>query len=450
MPSNSHASVSRRGFLGRAGALIAAPWILPAAARGSDGFVAPSNRITLASIGVGCMGRGHLRGFLDQPDVQVLGVCDVDRWRREHNQAVVDEKYAQQRASGAYRGCAAYVEMRELLARTDLDAVVIALGERWHPAATILAAEAGKDVYVEKPVALTIAEGRAMVQAVRRYGRVCQVGLQQRTQPEFRRACQLVQAGALGKLSVIYTVHNHVSQYVDLPAEPTPDTLDWDRWLGPSAWHPFHHRFHYLGNPLNVVPWDFCRDFGTGGVGSGGVHAFDVVQWALKMDESGPTEVIPPELAPTKTLTYKYPSGVQVQVVDHRLDPKRHAIPPGWDLLTSVQPFGGVFVGERGWIHVGRHGYLTCYPANLIDNHPGRNEHQLSNHYRDWLDAIRTRRRPTCDIAVGCQSTIVSLLGCIARWTGRPLKWDPVAEQFLGDDEANRLRRRALREPWRV
>jgi predicted dehydrogenase len=450
MANSKTSAVSRRRFLGRAGMLAAAPWIVPAAARGADGAVAPSNRIALASLGVGCMGRGHLRGFLDQPDVQVLAVCDVDRWRRERYQAVVDEHYAAQRASGAYRGCAAYVDMRELLARNDLDAVVIALGERWHPLATILAATAGKDVYVEKPVALTIAEGRAMVQAVRRYGRVCQVGLQQRSQPEFQRACQLVQAGALGKVHTIYTVHNGVSQYVDLPAEPTPETLDWDRWLGPSPWHPFHHRFHYLGEPRNVVPWDFHRDFGTGPVGSGGVHAFDVVQWALGMDESGPVEVLPPEHAPTKTLTFKYPGDMQVQVVDHRLDPQRHAIPPGWNVLTSVQAFGGVYVGERGWIHVGRHGYLTCYPANLIDNHPGRNEHRLAGHYRDWLDAIRARRRPACDIAVGCQSTIVSLLGCIARWTGHPLKWDPATERFIGDDEANRLRRRALREPWHV
>lgn len=450
MLQKGHSVVSRRGFWRRAGALFAAPWILPAAARGADGFAAPSNRITLASIGVGCMGRGHLGGFLGQPDVQVLGVCDVDRWRRENSQAAVDLHYGRQRAEGSYRGCAAYVEMRELLARGDLDAVVIALGERWHPVATVLAAEAGKDVYVEKPVALSIAEGRAMVEAVRRHGRVCQVGLQQRTQPEFQTACQLVRAGALGKISTVYTVQNGVSQYVDLPGEPTPESLDWDRWLGPSPWHPFHHRFHDLGEPRNIVPWDFCRDFAMGSVGSGGVHAFDVVQWALGMDESGPIEVLPPECAPTKTLTFKYPGDVQVQVVDHRLDPARHEIPAGWELLTSVKTHGALFVGQRGWIHVGRRGDLTCYPANLIDNHPGRNAHRVSIHYRNWLEAIRARRRPACDIAVGCQSTIVSLLGCIARWTGRALTWDPAAEQFVGDEEANRLRRRALRDPWRV
>ncbi len=450
MPDRITTTTTRRRFLRRTGALIAAPWIIPASALGADGTTAPSNRITLGSIGTGLMGTGHLRRFLEDSDVQVLGVCDVDRWRRDRAQNLVDTQYAQQRESGAYRGCQAYVDLRDLLARTDLDAVLIAIGERWHPLATILAAEAGKDVYVEKPVSLTIAEARAMVQAVRRYGRVCQVGLQQRSMPEFQLTARLIQQGFLGKIHTIYTVHNTASAYVDLPAEPTPETLDWERWIGPCPWRPFHHRLHYLGQPINVVPWSFHRDYGSGGLGSGGVHAFDVVQWALGMDASGPTEIIPPESGLYPHLTYKYPGDILLHVVDHRLDPKKHVIPPGWDPITSVQPFGGVYVGERGWLHVGRRGYLTCHPAGLLENHPGPNVHNLAWHHRDWLDAIRTRRRPAADIASGCQSTILSLLGCIARWTGRPLKWDPAAEQFLGDDEANRLRSRALREPWRV
>ena len=450
MSKSTISAVSRRSFLRRASVLAAAPWILPASARGADGFTSPSNRITLASIGVGCMGTGHLGHFLSYPDVQVLGVCDVDRWRRERAQKMIDDHYAKQQAAGTYRGSSVYVDLRELVARNDLDAVVIAMGERWHPLATTLAAEAGKDVYVEKPVTLTIAEGRAMVQAVRRYGRICQVGLQQRSMPEFQLTARLVREGFLGKLKAIYTVHNHASDYVDLPAEPTPESMEWNFWCGPSPWRPFNHRLHYLGQPLNVVPWSFHRDYGSGGLGSGGVHAFDVVQWALGCDQSGPVEIIPPENGHAPSLTFKYPGGIPMYVVDGRLDPKKHDIPPGWDPITSIQAFGGLYVGERGWLHVGRHGYLTCYPAGLLENHPGPNGHSLSWHHRNWLDSIRSRRPPAADIAIGCQSSIVSLLGCIARWTGRPLKWDPATEQFAGDDEANRLRSRALREPWRV
>lgn len=450
MPTSSHATHSRRRFLRGASALVAAPWILSASARGANGHTSPSNRITLASIGVGMMGTGHLHSFLCDPDVQVLGVCDVDRWRRERAQGMVDTQYAKQREAGTYRGCAAYVDLRELLARNDLDAVVIAIGERWHPLATVLAAEAGKDVYVEKPVALTIAEGRAMVQAVRRYGRICQVGLQQRSSPEFELTARLVREGFLGKLQSIYVTHAGASSYVDLPAEPMPESIDWNLWVGPSPWRPFHHRLHYLGVPVNVVPWSFHRDYGAGALGSGGVHAFDIVHWALGLDHSGPMEIIPPESKLVPSLTFKYPNDVQLHVVDGRLDPKKHAIPPGWDTITSLKPFGGLYVGQRGWIHVGRQGYLACYPANLLENRPGRNEIPVTSHHRNWLDSIRSRRPPASDIASGCQSTIVSLLGCIARWVGRPLKWDPVAEQFVGDDEANRLRSRALREPWRV
>ena len=450
MSDNMLSAISRRSFLRRAGTLAAAPWILPASARGADGFTSPSNRITMASIGLGGMGTGHLHRFLEYPDVQVLGVCDVDGWRRERAQKLVETKYAEQHTAGTYRGCTACVEFRDLLARADLDAVAIVMGERWHPVATVLAAEAGKDIYVEKPISLTIAEGRAMVQAVRRYGRVCQVGLQQRSMPEFQLAARMVRQGVLGKLKAIYTVHNGASSYVDLPAEPTPPTLDWDRWVGPSPWHPFHHRLHYVGQPVGVVPWSFHRDFGAGSLGSGGVHAFDVVQWALGLDHSGPLEIIPVESGLQPYLTFKYPNDVILQVVDGRLDPKKVAIPPGWDPMTSIQAFGGVFVGDRGWLHVGRHGYLTCHPAGLLENHPGRNSHSIDWHHRNWLDSIRTRKLPAADVAASCQSTIVSLLGCIARWTGRPLKWDPAAEQFPGDDEANCLRSRALREPWRV
>ena len=447
-----HRGYSRRAFLRSAGALALTPWVIPASARGADGTTPPSNRITLGLIGVGMVGEGHLRGFLRYPEAQVLAVCDVDRWRRENAQAAAETAYAAQRTSGVYRGCAACNDLRELLARDDIDAVFVGTGDRWHATATVMAAKAAKDVYVEKPISLTIAEARAMVEAVRRYGRVCQVGLQQRSAREFRLACQLVRDGALGKIQAVYVIGPGTSVDIDLPAEPVPDSLDWDLWLGPAPWRPFNHRFHYLGRPLNVVPWDFCRDFGGGGLTSGVVHAFDVVQWGLGMDQTGPVEVVPPEAGLYPDLTFKYPNGVLAHVVGGRLDRTRHAIPNGWSESTPIQVFGALFVGERGWIHVGREGYLTSFPKEVVQDYPARYNRLIAarSHHHDWFEAIRTRRRPACDVAVGCQSTIVSHLGCIAGWTGRALKWDPIQEEFLGDDEANRMRRRAMRAPWQV
>jgi predicted dehydrogenase len=446
---------SRRDFL-RQAAIPAlaplAPFVIPRTALGLGGVAAPSDRITLGFIGIGCMGQGHLAHLLTYPDVQVLAVCDVDTWRRDRARQAVDEAYAARRNAGECEGCAAYVDFRELLARSDIDAVLIAMGDRWHATATVMAAEAGKDIYVEKPVSLTISEARAMVKAVRCHGRICQVGLQQRSAPEFRLATQLVRSGALGTLRRIYTIHNNVSIDVDLPAEPTPETLDWDRWIGPSPWRPFNHRLHYLGQPLNVVPWEFVRDFGGGGLTSGAVHALDVVQWALDRDNSGPREIVAPESGQVPYVTFRYDNGVEVQITEGRLDRRHHEIPEGWDELTSLQAFGGLYVGDNGWLHVGRQGFLTTYPAEILQDHVGyydRNE-TVASHHRNWLDCIRARREPHCDIAIGAQSTIVAHLGCMSRWLGRPLSWDPQREEFLNDDEANRMRRRALREPWRV
>ncbi len=446
--------VTRRGFLKTAAAatgIVAAPCVIPASALGKDGAVAPGNRITLGSIGIGMMGRGHVRYFSYYPEVQVVAVCDVDQWRRQRAKTTVEEGYAAGQTSGTFHGCEAYSDLRDLLAREDVDAVVVATGDNWHGAATVMAAKAGKDVYCEKPISKTICEARATVEACRRYGRVCQIGLQQRSTPEFRRACRLVQDGRIGKVKIVYVCFPGANTDVSLPTEPVPEGLDWDQWLGPAPWRPFNSRFHHYGRPPRVVPWDFCRDFGGGNLTSNAVHAFDVVQWGLGMDESGPVEIIPPETGEYPSLTYKYANGVLLQV-DWKLDPQKHFVPEGWDVNTRIQSFGAVFVGEDGWIHVGRQGYLKSFPEEIVEQPTGEADpfRPVNNHHQDWLECIRTRQAPACDVAVGCRSTIVSHLGCIAHWTGRALRWDPVNEEFPGDDEANRLRRRAMREPWRI
>jgi len=452
-------SITRRRLLKRAAALAAAPQVVSASAlgrasprRSRDGAVAPSDRITLGFIGVGMMGQGHVRCCLHYPDAQIAAVCDVDRWRREHAKAAVEAAYARQRPGGTYRGCGAYSDLRDLLARDDIDAVLIATGDRWHALATVLAAKAGKDVYCEKPISLTIRGARAMVRTVRRYGRVFQSGLQQRSTAEFRAACRLVRSGAIGKVRVVYVAFPGTSGDVGLPPEPVPEGLDWDLWLGPAPWRPYNRRFHSYGRPPRVVPWDFCRDFGGGNLTSNAVHAFDVVQWGLGMDDSGPVEITPPGAGRVPVLTYRYAGGVLLQVVPWRLDRRQVFVPKGWDESTRLCNFGALFVGAEGWIHVGRDGYLKCFPARILERTRVLRSagHPVNDHHQNWLDCIRTRRRPVCDVSIGCQSTIVSHLGCIAHWTGRSLKWDPAREVFGGDDEANRWRGRPMRAPWRL
>ncbi|MBN1417379.1 MAG: Gfo/Idh/MocA family oxidoreductase [Planctomycetes bacterium] len=419
--------------------LAAAPLVVGPAVLGRAGAAAPSERIGLGFIGIGCMGQHHLRRFLAAPEARVLGVCDVDTWRRENAKKTAGE------------GCDAYIDLRDLLDRTDIDAVVITTGDRWHVPAGVLAAKAGKDIYCEKPMSLTIRQARVMVETVRRHARVFQVGLQQRSTLEFRIACQLVQEGALGKVADVYVTHPGTCGDVTLPAEPVPDGLDWDLWLGPAPWRPYNSRFHIYGRPPHVVPWHFCRDFGGGNLTSNAVHAFDIVQWGLGMDESGPVEIIPPETGKVPSLTYRYANGTQLQV-DWKLDKGKHRLPEGWDTSTAIQSFGALFAGEKGWIHVGREGFLQSYPEEIVGRRPIGPEapRPVEDHHANWLSCIRSRERPACDVAVGAQSTIVSHLGCIAHWTGRALKWDPAKEEFAGDEEANRMRARPQRGPWAV
>jgi len=298
---------------------------------------------------------------------------------------------------------------------------------------------------------LTIREARVMTDVVHRYGRVFQTGLQQRSTLEFQVASELVQKGRIGKVKIVYVGFPGTVEEVSLPAEPVPDGLDWDRWLGPCPWRPFHSRFHQYGQPRDVVPWQFFPDFGSGNLTSNTVHAFDVVQWALGMDDSGPVEIVPPETGKVPSLTYRYESGTLLQVT-WKLEPDKHLVPPGWDPNTTLQPFGALYVGEDGWIHVGREGFLAARPESLLQGRAERADRvrPVPDHHHDWLGCIRTRSRAACDVAIGAGSTIVAHLGCIAHWTGRALKWDPEKEEFAGDEEANRLRDRAHREPWTV
>jgi predicted dehydrogenase len=324
------------------------------------------------------------------------------------------------------------------------------------------AARAGKDVYCEKPVSLTIHESRRMVETVRRYGRVFQTGTQYRSITTIRRLCQFIRDGGLGRVKSVFTLWakchiptgepSYVPLDPSLPAEPAPDGLDWNLWVGPASWRAYNH--HYHRNPIpGVVPWVFCDAFGAGAVTGYHSHAADVIQYALGAERSGPVEILHPASGEFPTLTCRYANGTLLHHVEHWgvVRDVYKAVPPTARLEGN---FGGVFVGDRGWVttmSVG--GPVDGGPEELFkalalptrEVHTGDN-----NHHANWLECIRTRRAPSSDEEIGHRSASLGHLAGIAYRLGRSLKWDPAKEEFPGDDEANRLRSRAMREPWQI
>jgi hypothetical protein len=457
--------------------IVAAPWIIPSSARGADGNVEPSGRIAVGVIGKGLMGSGHLRRLAGDRDIQVVAVCDVDRLRREDGKRRVEATYAA-RSSGTYRGCAAYNDYRELLARADIDAVVIVTPDHWHTLQAIDAAKAGKDIYCEKPISITVRQGRELVETVRRYGRIFQTGTQYRSIPTIRQICDFVRKGGLGKVRQGFTlwtslggffgaprfapyrhlmdVENSGKSYaplsITLPAEPVPEGLDWDLWVGPALWHPYNPAYHLNPSP-GVVPWAFCEDFGAASVTWHHSHSADVIQYALGAENSGPIELIHPSSGAYPTLTCKYGNGTLLHLVDHwgMVKDLYNAVPETARLAGN---FGGVFVGERGWVtSMSTGGPVEGGPEEIFEEMKLKTRQVNigeNNHHANWLECIRTRRRPNCDEEIGHRSASLGHLIIIAHTLQRSLKWDPAREQFLGGDAANRLLARAMRPPWYI
>lgn len=470
---------TRREFLARtvaASGIVAVPWIIPGSALGADGSVPPSGRITVGLIGKGAMGSGHLGLLLGRKDVQLLAVCEVDRVRREDALRRAEEAYATDRPGGTYRGCSAYNDYRELLARPDLDAVVIATPDHWHSLLAIEAARAGKDIYCEKPVSLTIREGRLLVEAVRRYARVFQTGTQYRSIPTIRQVCEFVRVGGIGRVKSVFTLWQNLGLWIGagrfkpyasvmqvekfgasyvpldfpLPAEPVPAGLDWNLWVGPAPWHSYNRLYHTNPSP-GVVPWSFCEDFGAASVTWFQSHAADVIQYALGLEHSGPVEFIHPSRGEFPTLTCRYANGTLLHYVDHwgMVKDLYRAVPATARLEGN---FGGVFVGERGWVtSMSAGGPIEGGPETLFQEMKLKTREVnigANNHHTNWLGCIRTRSRPSASEEIGHRSASLGHLTIIAYKLGRSLKWDPATEAFLGDEAANRLRSRAVREPW--
>ncbi len=442
--------IGRRECLKRVAAIGAAA-IVPSWGLGGEQPSPPSERITIGLIGHGCMGRGHLRRLVGDPSVQVLAVCDVDRVRREDAKRCVDETYSKRGDGGAYRSCAAYNDYRDLLASPNIDAVVIATPDHWHTLQSINAAKAGKDIYCEKPVSVTLREGRELVEAVRRYGRVFQTGTQYRSIPIIRTVCEFVRTGGLGKIRSVFTLWQspYVPEDAYLPSEPVPDGLDWDLWVGPAPWRPYNRRFHR--NPVpGVVPWAFAEAFGVVSGTWFHSHAADVIQYALGMENTGPVEIIHPASGRFPTLTCRYANGVLLHHVDNWGQVKQlyRAVPASARLEGM---FGGLFVGERGWLtSMTAGGPIEGQPRTLFDamKLSSRETSFANGHHANWFDCIRRRALPSASEELGHRAASLGHLVIAGYRLGRSLVWDPGKEEFLGDDIANRLCARARREPW--
>ena len=430
---------SRRRFLRQTaaavGAAFAAPTIIPISALGRNGLIAPSERVTMGFIGVGHQGGGHLLGgawtyvaggYAGRKDVQVLAVCDVWRDRRESACQKVNAHYAEVSGQGTYQACEAYTDFRHVLERKDIDAVLLATPAHWHATMAAMAAAAGKDIYCEKPSAVTIRESQAMLAAVRRYGRIYQAGTQQRSEygAKFRLACEFVRSGRIGKLQSVYAYRDGGGIFWPKrfgPAKPIPEGLDWDLYLGPAPWLPYDgissaHRFD-----IGELNW--------------GQHHYDIIQWAADADETGPVELF----MDGNRSAYKYANGVVVYGKPY----------PGEPVGADG---GACFVGSAGRIAVDRDA-LVSNPPDIVREPLRPDEVHLyrnTGHANNFLDCVRTRKKPICDADIAHRAASALLLGGVAKQLQRTLKWDPQAEIFPNDEQANRLLSIAKRPPWRL
>ncbi|UHG92084.1 Gfo/Idh/MocA family protein [Spirosoma oryzicola] len=425
---NDSSQPNRRAFLKQAAGLAVFS-IVPRHVLGR-GFLAPSDQITVGFIGLGKQAGGLQRQFLKN-EARVIAACDVDKPKVAAFAEAVNKHYAEKAEKTTYKGCQGYDDHRALLANKDIDAVVIATPDHWHSVLAIQAAKSGKDIYCEKPLSLTIQEGRDMVNATRKYKRVFQTGNMQRSWKEFRQAVELVRNGYIGQVKTVNVNVGGPPRDFDLTAEPVPAGLNWDAWLGPNT----------IARPYNNVldpalgadfwgKWRDIRDFGGGGMTDWGAHMFDIAQWGLDMDNSGPTELQPGKEG--KGLIYRYANGVEMH-------------------HTPVEgPQFCHFIGTEGEVKVGR-GSLVTTPETLKDKVIGESDKRVyfsDNHYKDFLDAIKSRKNPICDVEVGHRTASVCTLGNIAYQLGRPLRWNPAKEKFENDAEANKLLSRPMRKEW--
>jgi len=428
-------NISRRQFLKKAGGaagLIAFPYVVSSSALGKAGSVAPSNRIVMASIGVGGMGTHDMKTVLNKKGVQVVAICDVDRNHRERGIGIVNEKYGN-------GDCAGYNDFRELLSRDDIDAVTISTTDQCHAIIAVHAARARKDIYAQKPVAYTISEGRAIVDAVKKYGVVWQTGSQQRSNSRFRFACELVRNGRIGKVHTVKVGlpnNNSIKDRGTTNPAPIPEGFDYDMWLGPAPWKPYcPGRCH----------WNFrwISDYSGGQITDWAGHHCDIAHWGMNTELSAPVEITQAE--------GEWPKGSLYDTIENYRFVCKYA--EGFTMIVAgAFPRGVRFEGDKGWIFV-RRGRIEAHPKSLLNSHIGPNEihlYESNDHYQNFLDCVRTRSKTIAPVDVAHHSIMVGHLGVIAHKLRQDLKWNPKKERFIGNDGANRLLSRPMRSPWHL
>ena len=423
--------MNRRDFIGKSALGAGAVTLIPRHVMGGTGFLTPGDRINLGFIGTGKQSLGLMRSITGCPETMVLAACDVDQKKLARFKDLA-EKVNAEKLQGGKQPVDTYENYRELLERKDIDAVVIVTPDHWHAMIAIDAAKAGKDIFCEKPMALTVAEGRAMVLAARKYNRVFQTGNMQRSWRDFRHASEMVYNGYIGEVNEINVSVGDPVMACELPAEPVPDYLNWDLWVGPSMFRNYNPILSPPIENTNWPMWRLYRDFGGGGITDWGAHMFDIGQWALGMDKSGPVEFIPPENRAKRGMQMKYANGT---VMNH----------VRWGEGNAVQ-----FLGSEGKIEVSRSFYRSDI-AGLTEMELKESDKQLyrsDNHYQDWVDAIKNRTRPVSDVETGHRTASICNIVNIAYDLERPLKWAPSHEKFIDDDDANRMLTRPFRGKW--
>jgi len=424
-------SLSRRDFFKRSaatGVALTAPMVVPGYAVGK-GAPAPSERIALGVIGYGGRCRAILPHFMAFDDVQCIAVSDCRAERLAAVKKAVDDRYKNQ-------DCTTYTDFRELLARPDLDAVLIATGDRWHTPLSILAAKTGKDIYCEKPISLTIGESRAMADTMARYGTVHQTGHQRRSVGSYRFQIEAVRRGMIGE------VHTVVCQQWEGPTigpdkpRPVPEGFDYDMWLGPTPWHPFM--------PSRVSGWNYFWDTGAGPLIGMGCHYTDIAQWCLKRDDTGP-------VAYEGTATWKPDAFSDTPVTAECTCTYEDGIKLVLRSSGSFKDRYIRFVGSEGWIQVDdQTNAVTAEPESILREASisARSWAHTGDHVRNWLDCIKSRGRTICHPESAHRATTICHAVNIGLRLGRSLKWDPQAERFIDDAEANTMLLRAMRPPW--
>lgn len=449
---NAKPTFTRRDILktSLAGAALTVPYFVPSRVLGVQ---SPSNRITLGCIGVGNQGLPVMQRFLNYPDCQVLAVCEVNQgskgykdpnkaYGRKPAREEVESHYAKQSDFGSYKGCEDYSDFRDLLTRQDIDAVVIATPDHWHSIMTVMAAEAGKDIYCEKPLGLTIGDQQAMVKAVRQHNRILQTGSHERSNPSVKKLVELVQSGGIGKVQrVIANVgrHNMVGPGPGWKSMPVPEWLDYEMWLGPAPDAPYHE-------DRCLYRFRFNYDYAGGQVTNFGAHSLDIAQWGLGMDHSGPVKV-------EHVYSDFLPAGSLFNAATHTHFRCTYDNGVVLECMTGSPDVRCEFEGTEGSVRIDNQGrqFVTIperlkadrFGTDLPEVYPSNDDHQ-----RNFIDCVKSRQEPAAPVEVGHRSGTVCHLGNIAVRLKASFKWDPEKEQIIDNDEANAMLHRQVKQTW--